>query len=176
MNNSNDLTRDKDVLGQDITPVFIKTEELIEKPEKIDHSKVYVLPSLKTRYFSMLIDVIIIVILALGITQLLEIIGTVPDWIRASLFFFIFVLYEPILITLGSTIGQMFLNIRVRSFNNPREKLQFHMALIRFLIKAILGWLSFITITFNINRRAIHDFVSGSIMISKSIENKKPNA
>jgi uncharacterized RDD family membrane protein YckC len=170
MNESEDFNTKKDVLGQEIPLVFIKAEEVIEKPEKIDYSKVYVLPTIKARYISMLIDVLIIVLISIAITSLFDIIGQVPGFVKGILFVVVVLLYEPILITSGSTIGQLFMNLRVRDFNNPDQKLTFHLAILRTLIKILLGWLSFITVTFNVNRRAIHDFASGSIMISKRIE------
>jgi len=170
MNESEDFTTKKDVLGQEIPLVFIKAEEVIEKPEKIDYSKVYVLPTIKARYISMLIDVLIIVLISIAITSLFDIIGQVPGFVKGILFVVVVLLYEPILITTGSTIGQLFMNLRVRDFNKPDQKLTFHLAILRTLIKILLGWLSFITVTFNINRRAIHDFASGSVMISKRIE------
>jgi uncharacterized RDD family membrane protein YckC len=172
MTNSENSITTKDVLGQGAPPVFIKTEETIDKPEKVDYSKVYVLPTIKTRYFSMLIDVLVLVLLALGISMLFDTIGEVPGFVRGIVFGLVMFCYEPILVTFGSTIGQLFLNIRVRSFKNPDNKVAFLMVVIRFVVKVLLGWLSFITVTFNINRRAIHDFISGSIVISKKIDNK----
>jgi uncharacterized RDD family membrane protein YckC len=120
----------------------------------------------------MLIDGIVILLLALGISTLLEKLGQVPDYARGILFVIVVVLYEPILVTIGTTVGQFFLNIRVRDFKNPGNKLAFPLVLLRFIVKIFLGWLSFITVTFNINRRAIHDFASGSIIISNKIEEK----
>ena len=170
MTESVDFTKSKDVLGQEIPLVFIKTEELIEKPEKIDYSKVYVLPTIKTRYTSMIIDVLIIVLLSIGISSLMETIGQVPGWVKGILFVVVVLLYEPILVTSGTTVGQFFMNIRVRNFRHPDRKLTFQAAVLRTLVKVFLGWLSFVTVTFNLNRRGIHDFVSSSIMISKRID------
>jgi hypothetical protein len=33
------------------------------------------------------------------------------------------------------------------------------------VLKTLLGWISFLTITRNTERRAIHDLVSGSVMV-----------
>jgi uncharacterized RDD family membrane protein YckC len=161
-----------DVLGQKLPPVYIRTEDIHESNSTIDYSKTYVLPSIKTRYFSMLIDIIVIILLSLAISTVLEKISQVPDYIRGFLFLFVIILYEPILVTIGTTIGQYFLDIKVRNFNNPELKLSFPKVLLRFVIKVFLGWLSFLTVTFNVNRRAIHDFASGSIMIANKIEVK----
>jgi uncharacterized RDD family membrane protein YckC len=151
-------------LGQD--PLFITTEENDEN-KKIDYSKTYILPSIKKRYFSTLIDILVIIGISLLISFLFEKIGEVPNSVRAILFIVVFILYEPLLVTFGATIGQLILNLRVRNFKNPDQKLFVTLAIIRTLFKVILGWLSFITVTFNTNRRAIHDFVSNSIMIEK---------
>lgn len=149
-----------------IAPLFVKTEDVAEiKKEKVNYSTIYELPSLKTRFFSMLIDGVCILLMAYGLSVLFSAIGEVPGFVRGITFALFLVLYEPILISLGCTIGQSFMNIRVRSFRNPEKKLNFLFGLARFTIKILLGWLSFITVTFNENRRAIHDMASGSIMI-----------
>jgi uncharacterized RDD family membrane protein YckC len=170
MDESEKFSKEKDVLGQEIPQVFIKAEEVTEKPGKIDYSKVYVLPTIKARYISMLIDVLILVIIYTGITSLLEIIGQVPGFVKGILFVVVVLLYEPILITSGATIGQLFMGLRVRNFKQPDHKLTFHLAILRTVVKILLGWLSFVTVTFNVNRRAIHDFASGSIMTSQRIK------
>jgi hypothetical protein len=40
------------------------------------------------------------------------------------------------------------------------------MALIRFLVKGLLGWLSFLTVTGSTRKRAIHDLLGGSIVMA----------
>jgi uncharacterized RDD family membrane protein YckC len=169
MNENFDSMSDKDILGQDIPPVFVKTEEITKKKEQPDYSKVYVLPSIKTRYFSTFIDILVILGISLGISYLFEKIGEVPNYVRAIAFIVVFILYEPLLVSFGATIGQLLLDIRVKSFKNPQRKLPIVLAAVRTLCKVFLGWISFITVTFNLNRRAIHDFASNSIVI----ENKK---
>jgi uncharacterized RDD family membrane protein YckC len=170
MNENNDLTGEKSSQEQDLSPVFLKSEELTNKTELIDYSKIYVLPTIRTRYFSVLIDVIVILLISLAISALFEKIGEVPGYIRAILFVIVVFLYEPILVAFGATIGQLILEIRVRKIGNPEKKLAFFQAVLRTLVKIILGWLSFITVTFNINRRAIHDFASRSIVISNKLD------
>lgn len=170
MNESEDFTKKENVPGQESPLVFIPAEEVAEKPEKIDYSKVYVLPTIKARYTSMLVDVLILVLISLGISSLMEIVGQVPGYVKGILFIVVVLLYEPILITSGATIGQFFMNLRVRNFKHPDQKLTFPLAVLRTLIKILLGWLSFVTVTFNINRRAIHDFASGSVMISRRLK------
>jgi uncharacterized RDD family membrane protein YckC len=169
MNDSEDFAKEKDVIGQEIPLVFIKAEEATEKTGKIDYSKVYILPTIKARYISMLIDVLIIILISLAISSVFEIIGRVPGFVKGILFVVVVLFYEPILVASGNTIGQLIMHLRVRDFKNPDKKLTFHLAVLRTIVKILLGWLSFVTVTFNINRRAIHDFASGSIIISKKI-------
>lgn len=165
MSESEVYEMEKDVRGS----VFIQSED-VQKPEKKDYSKVYVLPTIKTRYISMLIDIVIIVLISLAISSVFEMIGKIPALVKAIFFVVVVLLYEPILISSGTTVGQFLLNLRVRNFKNPDQKLTFHLAVVRTIVKILLGWLSFVTVTFNVNRRAIHDFASGSIMISQRIK------
>ncbi len=171
MNEINQFSDRKDILGQEILPVYIRTEEIEnEKKEKIDYSKVYLLPSIKTRYISIFIDTVTIILLSFGLSKLFDSIENVPDFIRGLTFVVAIILYEPILVSIGATFGQVIMNIRVRSFKNPNKKLNFLLVTMRFILKLLLGWISFLTISFNPNRRAIHDFASGSIMIEGKIE------
>ena len=170
MKNSKDHMKNEVVPDQGVPPVYIKNEDVSENKGKIDYSDVFVLPTIKTRYFSMLIDIFVIVVVAIAVSYIFEAIGEIPDYLRVIVFIIVFILYEPILVTLGSTVGQYFLNIRVRKFKDPGKKVLFPLLLIRLTVKALLGWISFITVTFNINRRAIHDIASGSIVIAQRIE------
>jgi Predicted membrane protein/domain len=166
----NDSNENDNILDRDLIPEYVKSEEIVEKKAKTDYSKVYELPTIRTRYTSILIDGICLFLIALGVSALFEKIGEVSGLVRGITFVIVIVLYEPILVTIGCTIGQLIMNIRIRDFKNPESKLAFHLVMIRFILKAMLGWLSFITVTFNINRRAIHDLASGSIMIANKLE------
>ena len=123
--------------------IFISSEKNAEK-KKIDYSGTYILPSIKTRYFSTLIDVLVIAVISLLIAFLFEKIGNVSTSVRIILFFVVFIFYEPLLVSFGATVGQLVLNIRVRNFKNPKQKLFITLAIIRTFFKVILGWLSFI--------------------------------
>ena len=168
----NDSNVNDSLPDQNLVPVYIKAEEIAEKEGKVDYSKVYELPTIKTRYISILIDVICLSLIVFGISTLFERIANISGLVRGITLVIVIILYEPILVTLGCTIGQLLMNIRVRDFRNPEKRLSFHLVIFRFIIKTILGWLSFLTVTFNINRRAIHDLASGSIMIANKLEVK----
>ncbi len=85
------LSGNKNTLDQKSTAIFVKLEEINEDNEKvynsrvINHSKVFVLPSIKTRYFSTLIDGIVIVLLFIGVTTILQKYEQVPDYVRITM-------------------------------------------------------------------------------------------
>lgn len=122
-------------------------------------------PLLGDRVQSTFIDMLFIVLSMFIFAFLLENIKDVPDWVRMGLFVFIWVIYEPLCTSLGCTIGNYIKGIRVRRYNNVDERINFFQAFIRYVFKCGLGWLSFVTIHGNKERRAIHDLVAGSVMI-----------
>ena len=125
-------------------------------------------PSLSDRFQSTFIDLIFIIIVMFVFASILERFNEeAPDWVRIVLFFGLWAVYEPLCTTLGFTIGNYAKGIRVRNFSDPRKKINFLQAFFRYVLKSWLGWLSFLTIHFNNERRAIHDFVAGSVMIRK---------
>jgi uncharacterized RDD family membrane protein YckC len=89
----------------------------------------------------------------------------VPDWVRIALFASLFIAYEPLCMTLGSTLGNYLKGIRVRKDSDSTKRINILQAIMRYPVKVLLGWISFLTISSNPKRRAIHDLVSGSVMI-----------
>ena len=121
-------------------------------------------PTVLERIKSTTIDTIIIIACMYIASEILNSFENVPDYVRMILFAGI-LLYEPILTVLGATIGNEKMEIRVRSSSNHAKKINFFQAVIRFIFKFSLGWLSFITLFFSDKSRTIHDYVSGSIMV-----------
>lgn len=160
-----DFVQETDILGQHKSNKHGTSNHHKTTTEEIDYSKNITLPSLKTRYITTLIDVFIIVLISLGIGFLFELIGNVPEYLRGLVFAIVIVLYEPIFVATACTPGQYFNGVRVRKFKSPNDKISFFNALFRIISKSLLGWLSFITLNFNKNKRAIHDYVSGSFVI-----------
>ena len=122
-------------------------------------------PELKDRIQSTLIDTILIVILMFAFATILDKFDYVPDWVRIILFVGLFIAYEPLCMTLGCTLGNYLKRIRVRKNSDSTERINLFQAIVRYPIKVFLGWISFLTIHSNPKRRAIHDLVSGSVMI-----------
>jgi uncharacterized RDD family membrane protein YckC len=134
--------------------LFTKTKIMLEK-----------YPQLTDRIQSTFIDSILIIILMFVFSNILERYEQVPDWVRIGLFAFLFLVYEPLCMTIGCTLGNYLKNIRVRKFSDSTKRINIIQALVRYPVKVMLGWVSFLTINSNPKRRAIHDLVSGSVMI-----------
>jgi len=128
-------------------------------------------PSLAKRIQSIFIDSLLIIVLMFLSAWILDKMNPKQnegdEWIRIVLFIALWGVYEPLSMTLGCTLGNYLMKIRVRKHNNAGKKMNLLQAYARFIIKFFLGWLSFITISFNPERRAIHDFASGSIVVEK---------
>ncbi|TKC05415.1 RDD family protein [Pedobacter polaris] len=122
-------------------------------------------PSLVTRLQSTLIDTILIIVLMLIFSNVLDRFPNVPDWLRIILFALVFIIYEPVCTCLGSTLGNYVKGIRVRRNEDTSKRISIFQAIIRYPIKFALGWISFLTIHTNLQKRAIHDLAAGSVMI-----------
>jgi hypothetical protein len=68
---------------------------------------------------------------------------------------------------MGFTIGNYLKGIRVRKVSNTSNRINFIQAFFRYVLKISLGWISFLTIHSNNQKRAIHDLAVGSVMIKK---------
>ena len=122
-------------------------------------------PSLTDRIQSLFIDTIVLIIAVVIFSQLLDKFENVPDWLRAVIFVIVFIAYEPVCLTVGCTLGNYVKGIRVKQFQDNTKRINFFQAIIRYIVKICLGWLSFLTIHSNPQKRAIHDMASGSVMI-----------
>lgn len=124
-------------------------------------------PFLGERVQSSFIDLLFIVLLMFIFSFFLDKAEDVQDWVRIVLFVFIWLIYEPLFTSLGSTIGNYVKGIRVRRHDATNKRISFPRALLRYIFKMALGWLSFITIHGDPEKRAIHDLVAGSVMIRR---------
>jgi len=124
--------------------------------------------TLLDRTKSSTIDTLILIVLAFTIAQILSNFENVPTWIRTLLFSSL-VIYEPICITFGASIGNYVMNIRIRRSSDDSKKLNIVRSIIRFLSKLFFGWISYVTIFKNPRKRAIHDLITGATTIKVQI-------
>lgn len=123
-------------------------------------------PSLLARIKAVFIDTLIILSIFTATTLIIDAIGEVPNVARGFVLIFMFYLYDPLLTSFtGSTIGHKAMKLTVRRYTDPGKTISLGQAFIRFLVKGLLGWISFLTVTSNRRKRALHDLASGSIIL-----------
>jgi len=122
-------------------------------------------PQITDRIQSTSIDTLLIVIFMFVFASILDRYENVPDWVRIAMFAGLFVVYEPVSMAFGSTLGNYIKGIRVRKNSDSAKRINILQALVRYPVKVLLGWISFLTIGADSRRRAIHDLVSGTVMI-----------
>ena len=127
-------------------------------------------PTFNSRVIAAVIDSIIFLSFVFSITYILTNLNIVPDIdiAKTLAFIIIFVLYDPIFTSVfGGTIGHLIIGIRVKREKNQQKNILFPLAIIRFIVKVFLGWLSVLTVSSNNKRKAIHDLIVGSIVVYK---------
>jgi hypothetical protein len=116
------------------------------------------------RVKSTTIDTLLLIACFYLLSDILNSMNNVSESLRILLFICI-LMYEPIFISLNGTFGNHKNSIRVRQNKNTTKKLNFFQSLLRYFLKISLGWISLIFILMNQKGRALHDIISGSIMI-----------
>ncbi|MFK8058307.1 MAG: RDD family protein [Saprospiraceae bacterium] len=124
------------------------------------------------RLKSSIIDTVVLAGLFYATSLLLDSFNIESTNIRITILILI-LLYEPIMVSLGQTIGQRVMKLRVVDKSamihgdKTERSVNILKSLIRYLLKLTLGWVSLITIWPDVYGRAIHDRAISSIMISK---------
>ncbi len=125
-----------------------------------------VYPGIFDRVKAMTVDSIVLIILIIVVTDIFSSFESVPDSARIIAFVFIFGLYDPLLTSFfGGTIGHKTMGIEIKRVDSPEKNILFHLALLRYMIKVFLGWISLLTVSGNEKKRAIHDSLAGSIVV-----------
>jgi len=140
-------------------------EDLIVKPQTTIYQGV-VLPNLVVRIKALFFDVCVMLIVFTATALLIDSFGDISDFSKGFILIFMFYLYDPLLTSLtGSTLGHKLMKLKVRRYEQPERKISIWQAFVRFFIKGVLGWISFLTVTGTRHKRAIHDLASGSIIL-----------
>jgi uncharacterized RDD family membrane protein YckC len=125
-------------------------------------------PSVLYRLKAALIDTSIIIAFMFIVISIFSFFENVPDSFRIGAFMFIFIFYDPLFTSIfGGTVGHMIMKIQVKRINNLNKNIPFILALIRYIVKVSLGWISLLTVTNNKKKLAIHDMVVRSIVLYK---------
>lgn len=120
-------------------------------------------PSVTRRYFATVIDLIVVIGLVTFLAKTMTALGRDDGyyWIAVLSPFY---LYEPILTGLSATVGQRLFGFRVvlTATNKPIGILR---ALMRHVVKYLLGVISLLMIPADPQRRAIHDKAVDSVVV-----------
>ncbi len=130
-----------------------------------------VYPSILKRYLSTLIDSIFILSVLVIAGYIFRQNQGIVNQVRVGIILFVFFIYEPFCTSLFCTLGQKITGIRVRVYSAfGDEKISLFKAYLRIILKVFLGFFSFFTMIFSKEKRAIHDFAAGSVVIDKREE------
>jgi len=123
-------------------------------------------PGVFDRIKAILTDSIVVIGLMFAASYIFSRFESVPDNARIIAVVFIFILYDPLFTSIfGGTIGHMIIGIRVKRESNETKNILFPLAILRYIVKAGLGWVSLIAVSFNPKKKAIHDYLVGSIVV-----------
>ena len=96
------------------------------------------------------IDSIVLVVLMYSASEIFNFFEAVSIMVRVLVFVFIFLIYEPLLVSMfGATVGHFFNDIMVKQESEPNRNINFFRAIIRFCVKLLLGWISLLTVNGN---------------------------
>lgn len=151
--------RQENLRAENSWNLFTNTDHIIDEPQ-------FLYPSLAKRYKALFIDSILVFFILIVIMILVQD-SEFRTPLMVSAAGLILLTYEPLLTSYSRTVGQRLMKIRVGRLDNPMQRINLLRAYLRWFIKGLLGWISFVTIHFNRNRRAIHDLVSDSVVISE---------
>jgi uncharacterized RDD family membrane protein YckC len=122
-------------------------------------------PSLVKRIQSSVIDFVVLMIVMAIFAKISSLFVNFPTSFRIGLMASL-ILYEPICMSFfGYTVGNYVLGLRVRKIADESQNINIFQALLRYVVKLLLGWLAFLSIHSNEKKRAIHDFVAGTVMV-----------
>ena len=121
---------------------------------------------LQNRIKAAVIDGILLMVMMYSVTEILKYFNDVPSSLRMCLFLLLFVLYEPLMVSiLGFTAGHYYFDIKVKREDNQNKNILFPLALLRFILKFLLGWISLLSISSTDKKQAIHDKVVNSVVL-----------
>lgn len=149
------------LLQPDASSWFSEQEQTIE-----DNSMGVEYPTILRRYLSTFIDGWLILSLLFVIACFIE--GRGNTLFRLIIAALVLFGYEPLFTSKFRTLGQMIMGIKIRTADNF-ERLSYPAALLRSIVKWIFGFISLFIIIFSKERRALHDYAAGSIVITSSL-------
>ncbi|NQX90553.1 MAG: RDD family protein [Flavobacteriales bacterium] len=133
-----------------------------------EHSETIQYPYLMDRVKASIFDSLVILALIWGISWIFNSMGYEESKMRIYALLLI-LLYEPIFVSLGGTLGHRVMKLKVKRSGHPEKNLNIFLSIVRYSVKLLLGWISLFTVSFEERKRAIHDLCSSSqVMVQKN--------
>jgi uncharacterized RDD family membrane protein YckC len=130
-----------------------------------EEEQLYHFPTLVKRYKALFIDFVLMMSALIAIMLLVDgMIFRTEIMVISGLV--LLLTYEPLLTAYSGTLGQRLMKIRVVRNDDPYTRISLANAYKRWFTKAVLGWISFITINYDPRHRAMHDIASDSVVIN----------
>jgi uncharacterized RDD family membrane protein YckC len=124
-------------------------------------------PRLIRRIQAVLIDSVLVPIAVIGTLVLGDSFGVHDNYGKFVLAIVPIFVLEPGLVALtGGTVGHHVFKIRVAKIGG-QGNINVLAATLRFIVKLLLGWLSFIFVLTTRRRQAVHDLIVGSVVVHK---------
>jgi uncharacterized RDD family membrane protein YckC len=124
-------------------------------------------PRLIKRVRAVLIDSVLVPVAAFGMLILGDTLGVSHPFGKVMLILVPILILEPGLVAFtGGTVGHHLLRIRVTRTDSTRN-INIFAATVRFVVKLLLGWLSFIFVLTTAKHQAVHDLIARSVVVHK---------
>ena len=124
----------------------------------------YHYPSILRRYFATFIDGMLVIAVLIVSSYIFQFESEIIIKTRVIIIPFMFFVYEPLCTSMFCTLGQKVMGIRVRK-RFTHERISILSTYLRIVIKIFLGIISFFTLPLSKEKRGIHDFAVGSVVI-----------
>lgn len=123
-------------------------------------------PKTSFRIKASLVDIILILSVMVFSAYAIDSIGGVPDWVRIAIMVLLFIVYEPMMVSkYGGTIGHRILGVKVTKSSDTTGRLNLPVAIIRSVLKFVLGIFSVMVSYTREDNRCIHDLICDSIVV-----------
>lgn len=133
----------------------------------VDPMEIY--PHIARRYVATVIDGAVVLGVGFALGGLLQ--AEAMAGLRVMLFLVVLFLYEPVLTSRYCTLGQRIMGVRVRDWRTG-QSISVVRAYLRIVVKILLGFYSFVSVFFTQGRRAVHDMITGSVVIAASADHR----
>ncbi len=121
--------------------------------------------NLPSRIKAVTIDSFLLVIVMYALSLIFNDLDVVSNKIKIGCAILI-LFYEPFFVSFyGGTIGHFYSKIQVKSEADSTKRLALWKAVLRYIIKLTLGWISLLTVTMNSRKQALHDVIAKSLVL-----------